>query len=212
MIIPTNVLYPRRLRPPHPHPTPTPTPPPHQRDHQLPQKPLIPTIPMPTHHPLRAQPDKQINHQPPHRPSLANLAIQNPRIVRRRHRIPFLRQRRDPIDDGVAQRLDAQLVGQGVEAQEREKRGGGGVDGFVLEAARVEPLHEVFEGVGAVVREGDVVVRAFEEGVGGVQGGGEVGGGVGEELAVQGEGGAGGADGEGYGGFEEGAGGGVFSG
>jgi len=56
-------------------------------------------------------------------------------------------------------------------------------------------LHEVFEGVGAVVGEGDVIFVGFEEGVGGVEGGGEVGGGVGEELAVEGEGSAGGADG-----------------
>jgi len=150
---------------------------------------------MPTHHPLRPEPHKQIQHQPPHRPSLANLTIQNPRIVRRRHRIPLHRQDHDPIDNRVAQRLDAQLVRQRVEAQQREEGGRRGVDGFVLEAARVQPLHEVFEGVGAVVGEGDVIVRGFEEGVGGVEGGGEVGGGVGEELAVEGEGSAGGADG-----------------
>lgn len=87
--------------------------------------------------------------------------------------------------------------------QQREKRRRVRVDGLVLEPARVEPLHEVFEGVGAVGGEVDGVGGGFEEAVGAVQGGGEVGGVAAQEFPVHGEGLEGGADGDGDGCFEE---------
>lgn len=159
---------------------------------------------MSLHQPIRLLERKKIQHQHPQRRALPHLPPKRPRIIRIRHAIPLLRQPANRIANVILAPLHPEHIRQRIQPDEPMiRRMFLAVQVFVAQRPRVEPLHEVLKDGRARFGEMDNRGGRFQEAVGGVERGGEEGGGGAEEFAVDGEDDPAGADGDVDDGFEE---------
>lgn len=114
-------------------------------DYKIPHEPRMPLIFVVVQQVIRPLPCKQVHHQLPHLVILhaAKRLKHNPRVRRRRHAIRVLGQLGHLLHNRVLAALNAEFVDEAVQVQQPEVGRFDwldGVDGFVVEAARVQPV------------------------------------------------------------------------
>lgn len=151
-------------------------------DDELAQELRVPLVRVRGQQHVRLLEGEQVDDELAQQRRVADLVVQRDRVAGRGHAVALLGQRRHPVDDGVAQRLDRQPVREPVQRQQQVEGHLAAAREDVVELARVGPRQEELERGHVLGGQGQLLREPFGEGA--RERGGKEGRVVRQEVAV----------------------------